>query len=138
MRTWLWTPILVQHTDSTPEAPPVPTDKPSIAVLPFKNMSSEAEQEVFADGMAEDITTGLSLFRSLFVIPRNSSVSLKGRPVDPRTIALELGVRCIVEGSVRRGGDRIRITGQLIDAEAGGHLWAERFDSDLTDIFKVQ
>jgi adenylate cyclase len=138
VRTWLWTPILGQHTDSTPETPPVPTDKPSIAVLPFENMSGEAEQEFFADGRTEDIITGLSRFRSLFVVPRNSTVSYKGRSPDPRTIARELGVRYILEGSVRRGGDRIRITGQLIDAEAGGHLWTERFDSDLTDIFKVQ
>ena len=138
VRTWTWTPFAGLATTAAPDAPPVPTDKPSIAVLPFENMSGESEQEFFADGMTEDIITGLSRFRSLFVIPRNSTISYKGRSPDPKTIARELGVRYILEGSVRRGGDRIRITGQLIDAEAGGHLWSERYDAELTDIFKVQ
>jgi adenylate cyclase len=138
VRTWLWTPAASTGAVARPEAPPKVSDKPSVAVLPFENMSGEAEQEYFADGMTEDIITGLSRFRSLFVIPRNSTISYKGRSPDPRNAARELGVRYIVEGSVRRGGDRIRVSGQLIDAENGGHLWAERFDSDLTDIFKVQ
>lgn len=137
VRTWTWTPVGGQAT-ATVAAPATPTDKPSIALLPFENMSGEAEQEFFADGMTEDIITGLSRFRSLFVIPRNSTISYKGRSPDPKTIARELGVRYVLEGSVRRGGNRIRVTGQLIDAEAGGHLWSERFDAELTDIFKVQ
>ncbi|MBL6598773.1 MAG: hypothetical protein ISP41_07755 [Alphaproteobacteria bacterium] len=137
VRIWTWTPIGGQ-TIAAVAAPATPTDKPSIAVLPFENMSGEAEQEFFADGMTEDIITGLSRFRSLFVIPRNSTISYKGRSPDPKTIARELGVRYVLEGSVRRGGNRIRVTGQLIDAEAGGHLWSERFDAELTDIFKVQ
>jgi adenylate cyclase len=138
VRTWLWAPPASTGAVARPETPPMSSDKPSVAVLPFENMSGEAEQEYFADGMTEDIITGLSRFRSLFVIPRNSTISYKGRSPDPRNAARDLGVRYIVEGSVRRAGDRIRITGQLIDAENGGHLWADRFDSDLTDIFKVQ
>jgi adenylate cyclase len=118
-------------------APPLP-DKPSIAVLPFVNMSGEPDQEYFADGMTEDIITGLSHFRSLFVIARNSTFAYKGRSPDVREVARDLGVRYVLEGSVRRGGERIRITGQLVDAETGNHLWAERYDRDLEDIFAVQ
>ncbi len=116
---------------------PLP-DKPSIAVLPFNNLSGDPEQEYFADGMTEDIITGLSRFRSLFVIARNSTFAYKGKSPDVREVARDLGVRYILEGSVRRGGDRIRITGQLIDAETGNHLWAERYDRELEDIFAVQ
>ncbi len=113
-------------------------DKPSIAVLPFNNLSGDPEQEYFADGMTEDIITGLSRFRSLFVTARNSGFGYKGRSLDVRAVARDLGVRYVLEGSVRRGGERIRITGQLIDAETGNHLWAERYDRKLEDIFAVQ
>ena len=120
------------------DAPPPLPDKPSIAVLPFKNMSGDPEQEFFADGMTEDIITGLSHFRSLFVTARNSTFAYKGKSPDVREVARDLGVRYILEGSVRRGGERIRITGQLIDAGTGNHLWAERYDRELGDIFAVQ
>ncbi len=113
-------------------------DKPSIAVLPFNNLSGDPDQEYFADGMTEDIITGLSRFRSLFVTARNSTFSYKGKSPDVREVARDLGVRYILEGSVRRRGERIRITGQLIDAETGNHLWAERYDRELEDIFAVQ
>jgi adenylate cyclase len=117
--------------------PPLP-DKPSIAVLPFQNMSGDPEQEYFADGIAEDVITQLSKWRSLFVIARNSSFTYKGRAVDVKTVGRELGVRYVLEGSVRKAGNRVRVTGQLIEAGTGGHLWAERYDRDLTDIFAVQ
>jgi TolB-like protein/Flp pilus assembly protein TadD len=113
-------------------------DRPSIAVLPFNNLSGNPEQEYFADGMTEDIITGLSRFRSLFVIARNSTFAYKGKSPDVRDVARDLGVRYVLEGSVRRGGERIRITGQLVDAETGNHLWAERYDRKLEDIFAVQ
>ncbi|MFQ5937812.1 MAG: adenylate/guanylate cyclase domain-containing protein [Acidiferrobacterales bacterium] len=113
-------------------------DRPSIAVLPFNNLSGDPEQEYFADGITEDIITGLSRFRSLFVIARNSTFAYKGRSTDVREVARDLGVRYVLEGSVRRSGDRIRITGQLVDAETGNHLWAERYDRKLEDIFAVQ
>jgi adenylate cyclase len=116
---------------------PLP-DKPSIAVLPFQNMSGDPEQEYFADGMVEEIITALSRIRWLFVIARNSSFTYKGRAVDVKQVARELGVRYVLEGSVRRGGDRVRITAQLIDALSGAHLWAERYDRDFSDIFAVQ
>jgi adenylate cyclase len=112
--------------------------RPSIAVLPFTNMSGDPEQEYFSDGITEDIITELSRFRSLFVIARNSSFAYKGRPADVRAIGRDLGVHYIAEGSVRRGGGRIRVTAQLIDARSGSHLWAERYDRDLEDIFAVQ
>jgi adenylate cyclase len=115
-----------------------PPDKPSIAVLPFLNMSGDPEQDYFADGIVEDILTGLSRLRWLFVIARNSSFSYKGRNVDVRQVGRELGVRYVLEGSVRRGGNRIRITGQLIEAETGNHLWAERYDRALDDVFAIQ
>jgi adenylate cyclase len=113
-------------------------DKPSIAVLPFTNMSGDAEHEYFADGIAEDIITGLSRLRWLFVIARNSSFAYKGRNVDARQVGRELGVRYILEGSVRTGGNRVRITGQLVDAETGNHLWAERYDRAPDDVFAIQ
>ena len=113
-------------------------DKPSIAVLPFVNMSGDPEQEYFADGITEDIITALSHHRWFFVIARNSTFVYKGRAVDVKQAARELGVRYVLEGSVRRVGQRVRITGQLIEAESGNHLWAERFDRDLADIFAIQ
>jgi TolB-like protein/class 3 adenylate cyclase len=116
---------------------PLP-DKPSIAVLPFQNMSGDPEQEYFADGMVEDIITGLSRSKSLFVIARNSSFTYKGKAVDIKQVGRELGVRYVLEGSVRKSGNRVRITGQLIDTTAGTHLWADRFDSQLEDIFDLQ
>jgi adenylate cyclase len=112
--------------------------KPSIAVLPFTNMSGDPEQEYFADGMVEDIITALSRFNQLFVIARNSSFTYKGRAVDIRQVAKELGVRFVLEGSVRRAGTRVRITGQLIDAATGAHLWADKYDGGLEDIFDLQ
>ena len=113
-------------------------DKPSIAVLPFENMSGDAEQEYFGDGLAEDIITALSRVRGFFVIARNSTFAYKGKSVDVRQIARDLGVRYVLEGSVRRSGDRLRVTGQLIDASSGAHVWSERYDRAVTDIFAVQ
>ena len=113
-------------------------NKPSIAVLPFQNLSADPEQEYFADGVVEDITMALSLFRWLFVIARNSSFTYKGRPVDVKQVGRELGVRYVLEGSVRKAGNRIRIAGQLIDAETGAHLWANRFEGALEDMFNLQ
>ena len=127
-----------------PAATPVATaahervDKPAIAVLPFDNMSGDAEQEFFADGITEDIITELSRFRDLFVISRNSSFKYKGKPVEVQKFARELGVQYVVEGSVRKAGKRVRITVQLIDAETDRHVWAERYDRDLEDIFAIQ
>jgi len=113
-------------------------DRPSIAVLPFENMSGDPEQEYFADGVVEDIITALSRIRWLFVIARNSSFAYKGRAVDAKTVGRELGVRYIVEGGVRRAANRVRITTQLIDATFGAHIWADRFDGTLDDIFDIQ
>jgi len=113
-------------------------DKPSIAVLPFQNMSGDPEQEYFADGMVEEIITALSRIRWLFVIARNSTFTYKGQAVDIKQVGRELGVRYVLEGSVRKGGNRVRVTAQLIDAISGTHLWADRFDRDLDDIFAVQ
>ncbi len=124
----------------TPAAAPARerVDKPAIAVLPLNNMSGEAEQEFFADGITEDIITELSRFRELFVISRNSSFKYKGRPVEVQKFARELGVQYVVEGSVRKAGNRVRITVQLIDAETDRHVWAERYDRELADIFAIQ
>ncbi|MFI4948157.1 MAG: adenylate/guanylate cyclase domain-containing protein [Alphaproteobacteria bacterium] len=116
---------------------PLP-DKPSIAVLPFQNMSGDPEQEYFADGMAEEITTAISRLPWLFVIARNSSFTYKGKSVDVRQVARDLGVRYVLEGSVRKAGQRVRITGQLIDTTMGAHIWADRFDSALDDVFDLQ
>jgi TolB-like protein len=113
-------------------------NKPSIAVLPFNNMSNDPEQEYFADGIVEDIITALSHIKQWRVVARNSSFVYKGQSVDIRDVAEKLGVRYVLEGSVRKGGNRVRITGQLIDAESGMHLWANRFDGDLEDIFELQ
>ncbi|MEE8505367.1 MAG: adenylate/guanylate cyclase domain-containing protein, partial [Kiloniellales bacterium] len=119
------------------DAPPLP-DKPSIAVLSFDNMSGDPEQEYFADGIAEDIITVLSRFHWFFVIARNSSFTYKGSAVDVTRVAKELGVRYVLEGSVRKAGNRVRISAQMIDATTGQHVWAERYDRDLADIFAVQ
>jgi TolB-like protein len=116
---------------------PLP-DKPSIAVLPFQNMSHDPEQEYFADGLTEDIITGLSRQRWFFVIARNSSFTYKGAAVDVRDVAAQLGVRYVLEGSVRKAANRVRVTGQLIDASNGNHLWAEKYDRELADIFALQ
>jgi adenylate cyclase len=140
LRVWRW------HGDETaPTASsmanftrPLGTDKPSIAVLPFSVMSNDPEQEFFADGLVEDILTTLSKLSGLSVIARNSSFVYKGRSVDVRQVARELGVRFVLEGSVRKAGSRIRITAQLIDATTGVHIWADRFDRDIGDIFAVQ
>ena len=129
------------------QRPPAPTsaapvlalpDKPSIAVLPFANMSGDPEQEYFVDGMVEEIITALSRIRWLFVIARNSSFTYKGQAVDVKRVGRELGVRYVLEGSVRKGGNRVRITAQLIDALTDAHLWADRFDGSLEDVFKLQ
>jgi adenylate cyclase len=117
--------------------PPLP-EKPSIAVLPFENMSDDHEQEYFADGMVEEIITALSRFKWLFVIARNSSFTFKGRAVDIKEIGRRLGVRYVLEGSVRKASGKVRITGQLIDAMTGTHIWADRFERDLTDVFVLQ
>lgn len=133
------TPKSVERSlvNGTGEALPLP-DKPSIAVLAFDNMSGNPDQEYFSDGVAEDIITELSHSRSLFVIARNSSFTYKGHAVDVKQVARELGVRYVVEGSVRRSGSLIRVTAQLIDAETGNHIWAERYDRGVADVFAVQ
>jgi TolB-like protein len=113
-------------------------DKPSIAVLPFANMSGDPEQEYFADGVAEEIITALSRIRWLFVIARNSTFTYKGQAIDVKRVGRELGVRYVLEGSVRKAGGRVRITAQLIDAATGGHLWADRFDASLENVFELQ
>jgi adenylate cyclase len=113
-------------------------DKPSIAVLPFANMSGDSEQEYFSDGISEDLTTALSHFDWLFVIARNSAFTYKGKAVDVKQVGRELGVRYVLEGSVRRAGDRVRVNAQLIDADADGHVWAERFDRQMVDVFELQ
>jgi TolB-like protein/class 3 adenylate cyclase/tetratricopeptide (TPR) repeat protein len=130
-------PAPAESPETRTAAPTLP-NKPSIAVLPFANMSNDPEQEYFADGMVEDIITALSRFNQLFVIARNSSFTYKGRAVDVRQVAKELGVRFVLEGSVRKAGNRVRITGQLIDAATGAHLWADRFDGGLEDVFELQ
>jgi adenylate cyclase len=122
---------------ATRKSLPLP-DKPSIAALPFQNLSGDPEQEYFADGMVEDIIGGLSRIGWLFVIARNSSFTYKGRTVDVKQVGRELGVRYVLEGSVRKAGSRVRITGQLVDATTGGHIWADRFDGTLEDVFELQ
>jgi adenylate cyclase len=131
---WRW------PAGATGQARPGPAlpGKPSIAVVPFVNLSGDPEQEFFADGMAEDIITGLSRYRWFFVIARTSSFTYKGRAVDVKQISRELGVRYVVEGSVRKAGNRVRVSAQLIDARGGHHIWAERYDRDLDDIFALQ
>jgi TolB-like protein len=135
-------PVRVFRVRDVARTTPKPTlslpRKPSIAVLPFQNLSADPEQEYFADGIVEDITMALSLFRWLFVIARNSSFTYKGRTVDVKQVGRELGVRYVLEGSIRKAGNRIRIAGQLIDAETGAHLWADRFEGALEDMFDLQ
>jgi len=128
------------QTVTTPEVKPQLSlpDKPSLAVLPFQNMSGHPEQEYFADGMVEEITTAIARLPWLFVIARNSAFTYKGKAVDVKQIARELGVRYLLEGSVRKAGQRVRITGQLIDTSTGAHIWADRFDGALDDIFDLQ
>jgi adenylate cyclase len=144
MRAWR---LRIDANSSTAESvrPPTETaqplalpDKPSIAVLPFQNMSGDPEQDYFADGMVEDIITALSQVKWFFVIARNSSFTYKGRPVDVKQVARDLGVRYVLEGSVRKAGGRVRITGQLIQAATGQHIWADRFDGELADVFNLQ
>src|SRR6266404_5452123 len=138
-------PVRVYRVRDTGDAlkslsvPPLPLpDKPSIAVLPFANMSGDPEQEYFVDGMVEEIITALSRIRWLFVLARNSSFTYKGQAIDVKQVGRELGVRYVLEGSVRKAGNRVRITGQLIDAATGAHLWADRFDGSLEDVFDLQ
>jgi TolB-like protein len=128
----------VRLKGATKAAPAQHPHKPSIAILPFNNMSGDPEQEYFADGMVEEITTALSRTRWLFVIARNSSFTYKGRAVDVKQVGREMGVRYVLEGGVRKSVDRVRITAQLIDASTGAHLWADRFDGSLEDIFELQ
>src|SRR5690349_13228468 len=137
--------VRLTEAENTPESQPIDRtrvlplpDKPSIAVLPFANMSGDPEQEYFADGMVEEIITALARIRWLFVIARNSSFTYKGRAVDVKQVGRELGVRYVLEGSVRKGGNRVRITAQLIDALTGAHLWADRFDGLIEDVFELQ
>jgi TolB-like protein len=126
-------------TPSAQPAVPLPLpDKPSIAILPFQNMSGDPEQEYFVDGMVEEIITALSRIRWLFVIARNSTFTYKGQPIDVKQVGVELGVRYVLEGSVRKAGNRVRITALLIDAASGTHLWADRFDGSLEDVFELQ
>jgi adenylate cyclase len=124
-------------SDRLSAAPPLP-DRPSVAVLPFENMSGDPEQEYFADGMVEEIITALSRFKWLFVIARNSSFTFKGKAVDVKEVGRRLGVRYVLEGSVRKAAGKVRIAGQLIDAITGAHIWADRFERDLTDVFALQ
>ena len=128
----------VARSSELAPGPPALSDKPSIAALPFHNLSGDPEQEYFADGVVEDITAALSRIRWLFVIARNSAFAYKGRAVDVKQVGRELGVRYLLEGSVRKAANRVRITGQLIDTTTGGHLWAERFEGSLDDIFELQ
>jgi TolB-like protein/class 3 adenylate cyclase/Flp pilus assembly protein TadD len=131
-------PAMLTKSPTEAAQPLALPDKPSIAVLPFQNLSGDPEQEYFADGMVEDIITGLSRSKSLFVIARQSTFTYKGKAVDIKQVGRELGVRYALEGSVRKAGNRVRITGQLVDAATGAHLWADRFDSQLEDIFDLQ
>ncbi len=132
-------PAAQERQRATGDRPPLPLpDKPSIAVLPFANMSGDPEQEYFADGMVEEIITALSRIRWLFVIARNSSFTYKGQAIDVKQVGRELGVRYVLEGSVRRAGGQVRITGQLIDALSGTHVWADHFDGSLEDVFELQ
>jgi adenylate cyclase len=141
LNVWHWHPGDADAPATIPAQAPEPTaisEQPSIAVLPFDNMSGDAEQEYFSDGISEDIITDLSKVSGLLVIARNSSFAYKGLSPDLRDVGRELGVGAVLEGSVRRAGNRVRVTAQLIDAATGGHLWADRYDRDLTDIFAVQ
>jgi len=140
IRVWKWHPgktdVAANRSNAT--HPTLKVETPSIAVLPFTNMSGDPEQEYFSDGITEDVITDLSKIAGLLVISRNSSFTYKGRAVDVRTVGRDLGVHSVLEGSIRRAGNRVRITAQLIDVTNGAHLWADRYDRDLTDIFAVQ
>jgi adenylate cyclase len=136
IRVWSWSPAAAGE-DEAFAALALP-DKPSIAVLPFANLSGQPEQEYFADGVVEDIITALSRNKALFVIARNSSFAYKGQSPDIREVGRALGVRYVLEGSIRKAGERVRITGQLIDAASGAHSWADRFEGGLDDIFELQ
>ena len=140
IRVWKWHPgktdVAANRSNGANPKPSVET--PSIAVLPFTNMSGDPEQEYFSDGISEDVITDLSKIAGLMVISRNSSFTYKGRSVDIRAVGRDLGVSSVLEGSIRRAGNRVRITAQLIDAINGAHLWGDRYDRDLTDIFAVQ
>jgi adenylate cyclase len=140
IRVWRWLGRRQQSPAQAPgEGEPLELpDKPSIAVLPFNNMSGDPEQEYFADGMTEDLITDLSKISGLFVVARNSSFAFKGQPIDIRKVARRLGVRYVLEGSVRKAGSRVRINVQLIDALSGGHLWAERYDGTVENVFELQ
>jgi TolB-like protein/Flp pilus assembly protein TadD len=138
IQVWLWVKPTEVKTLSLKDDQLRLPDKPSIAVLPFDNMSGDADQAYFADGITEDIITELSRFRSLFIIARNSSFAFRDQSVDIMEVGRQLGVRYVVEGSVRKAGNRIRVTAQLIEASSGHHLWAERYDRELEDIFAVQ
>ncbi len=139
VRVWQWLPVALASTAPAAADAPLPLpNKPSIAVLPFDNMSGDPEQEYFSDGISEDIITGLSALRWLFVIARNSSFTYKGRAVDVKDVARDLGVRYVLEGSVRKAGERVRVTAQLIEATTGNHVWAHRYDRHLDDIFDLQ
>ena len=139
VRVWRWVADGSAAVVSRQADEPLPLpDKPSIAVLPFTNMSGDPEQEYFSDGITEDIITNLSRFRDLFVIARNSTFAYKGKAVKIQDVSRELGVSYVLEGSVQRSSDRVRITAQLIDGHTGGHLWSERYDRQLDDIFEVQ
>jgi adenylate cyclase len=140
VRVWKWHPnktdVVTNPSNASGSTPKV--EAPSIAVLPFTNMSGDAEQEYFSDGISEDVITDLSKIGGLIVIARNSSFAYKGRSVDIRAVGRDLGVRSVLEGSIRRAGSRVRITAQLIDVTNGAHLWADRYDRHLTDVFAVQ
>jgi adenylate cyclase len=140
IRVWKWHPSKppATHQRSIADISLPNIETPSIAILPFTNMSGDPEQEYFSDGISEDIITDLSKIAGVTVIARNSSFTYKGRSVDVRSVGRELGVRSVLEGSIRRVGNRVRITAQLNDATTGAHLWADRYDRDLTDIFEVQ
>jgi TolB-like protein/Flp pilus assembly protein TadD len=131
-------PLAAAQSATAAKFEPASSNRPSIAVLPFANMSGDPEQEYFADGISEDIITGLSKLRWFFVIARNSSFAYKGKTIDVKRAARELGVRYVLEGSVRKSGNRVRITAQLIDASTGNHIWADRYDGDLSDVFALQ
>src|SRR5262249_47240413 len=136
--------VMLSKTTVPPRDSPQPVPeavgsaKPAIAVLPFQNLSDDSEQEDFADGMVEEIITALSRFRNMVVIARNSSFTYKDRPVEVKQVGRELNVRYVLEGSVRRAGDRLRIAGQLIDTSTGANLWADRFDGALAEVFELQ
>ncbi len=142
IRIWKWHPdaevVIAQAAAKLSASAPEEPEPPSIAVLPFDNMSGDPAQEYFSDGITEDIITDLSKVGGLLVIARNSSFAYKGKSPDIRTVGRELGVKSVLEGSIRRAGNKVRITAQLINAANGAHVWAERYDRDLTDIFEVQ